>query len=142
MAFREMHFSLFFLPQKKGYYQRLAVLITDVHCWPTVSVVVGSDLLFLAEELRHLYFIFIRFYWVKELLFKARVRIRQKLLASWQSIDLTTMRVPDRSKYYFGMPVYGVQYKVPAQFIFPMPFILLYGSVSALQLSADDKACE
>lgn len=90
--------------EEDGYQKKLATLLAEVDRCPKVPRALAGDLLALSEDLGRLYFILNGFYSSRELHFDARVWERQRCFAGWENVDLFSMRIFDRRKWYCVFP--------------------------------------
>lgn len=111
-----------------GYQRRLALSLPDVRRRLEFSTVVSPDLLGLPEECKHLHYVANRLYWARESYFESCVHYRQKIFAWWRTVELFSVRSPDRIKYYCGFPFWWMQYKPPTPLFVSSPFVLTYYS--------------
>lgn len=83
-----------------GYQSRVAALLAELRRRCTVPTLVATDLLCLLEYLVHPHFIADRSHWRTGFPFDASVWVGKGLFAAWQNVELVSMRVSDRAKYY------------------------------------------
>lgn len=74
-----------------------------------------------------------------EFFFDSRVRKRQKIFDGWPDSERSSVRSPDRVKYYCDFPSWWMPYEPRTLLFEPSHFVLEYYSVIAIRGSAEDQ---